>query len=220
MAKRNDMPTRSTLEQLPLDGTIPSILCWLAPRELGALSSTGSFTLRRAVCTAWHALLSRDFPHVASAPGSSAFHEVARQIAKQKREMREGTDEFWAFVDDISWGTQGYSPDSEAIEAKMRSNYTAAQIAKFEDEGRRHMARVSSTVYGSINKDEGVHFGGGDDFCGDLTGEVVGRGKSFFLEHADSVTKLAEFGNSGPWPGSQVKESFAYIFHAFNPDFC
>jgi hypothetical protein len=74
------------LEQLPLDSAVPSVLDCLGARELGALSCTGSAVLRRAACTAWRALLQRDFPQAAAAPGS-AFHEAARQV-KLARALR------------------------------------------------------------------------------------------------------------------------------------
>lgn len=60
------------LDRLPRDAILPLILGGLLPIELGALSCVGSPVLRGAVCSAWRAMLEREFPGVEAAPGCAA----------------------------------------------------------------------------------------------------------------------------------------------------
>lgn len=111
-------------------------------------------------------------------------------------------NEFWEFVDDIDWKSR--PSDAEII--AIKSKYTSEQLSRF----REHFDFFSNIVYNTIWSDEGtyIYFGGCDDFCCiDLPAEVVGRGESFFFEHARSVSKLCKFGIEG-----DVQESFSYIF--------
>lgn len=117
-------------------------------------------------------------------------------------------NEFWEFVDDIDWKSR---PNDAEIK-KTKNKYTKEQLKRFEE----HFDFFGKIVYDTIFSDEGIdiYFGGYDDFCCiDLPAEVVGRGESFFFEHARSVSKLCKFGNEG-----DVEESFSYIFFDSDSD--
>ena len=118
-----------------------------------------------------------------------------------------GSDSFWAFVAKVDWAANWNSPLS-SFEQMMRSTWSVEEIKLFEQEYRALAKRIKAT----IDTAPGVDFGGGDDHTFmDLPGEVIGRGKQCYLEHADNVEKLSQFGQS-----ESVHEGMAYLFQPFN----
>ena len=119
-----------------------------------------------------------------------------------------GSEQFWKFVDDINWVSR---PSDEEIEEK-KALYSKEELEQFKDESHYLSGLISQIIYSDEYKN--VWFGGRDDFCMmDLPGEVVGRGKDFFLEHVKNVNKLIQFGTEG-----DIQECFNYIFQDDDSD--
>lgn len=117
-------------------------------------------------------------------------------------ECTYGSEKFWKFVDEIDWVSR---PSYKEIEEK-KALYSKEELKQFEDESDYLTGLIAEIIYSDKNRN--IWFGGYDDHCSmDLPGEVVGRGKKFFLEHFTDVKKLAKFGTEG-----SVQECFSYIF--------
>lgn len=115
----------------------------------------------------------------------------------------EGSDNFWAFVDKVSWPAN----DSDTIREIMETNWSVDEIVGFEKEYSKLCGRISETTDKALT--DGIRFYGGDDLIDmDLPGDVISRGKDFFKSVVDKPRALASLSEG-------VQEGFCYIFHEF-----